>query len=48
MYEVKSYENLEELREINEELAERLLEEFEEGEWKTCAVAKKVDKSRKK
>ena len=33
MYEVKSYENLEELREINEELAERLLEEFAEGDW---------------
>ena len=48
MYEVKSYENLEELREINEELAERLLEEFAEGEWRTCAVDKKVDKSRKK
>ena len=33
MYEIKTYENLEELREENEELVERLLEEFEEGEW---------------
>ena len=48
MYEIKTYENLDELKEANEELANRLLEEFEEGEWRTCAVAKKVDKSRKK
>ena len=48
MYEIKTYENLEELREENEELVERLLEEFAEGEWRTCAVDKKVDKSRKK
>ena len=33
MYEIKTYENLEELKEINEELVERLLEEFDEGEW---------------
>ena len=33
MYEIKTYENLEELREENEELVERLLEEFDEGEW---------------
>ena len=48
MYEIKSYENLEELKEVNEGLVERLLEEFDEGEWRTCAVDKKVDKSRKK
>lgn len=48
MYKIKSYENMEELKEVNEELANRLLEEFDEGEWRTCAVAKKVDKSRKK
>lgn len=33
MYEIKTYENLEELREENEELVERLLEEFDEGDW---------------
>lgn len=33
MYEIKTYENLEELKEENEELVERLLEEFDEGEW---------------
>lgn len=33
MYEIKTYENLDELKEVNEELVERLLEEFEEGEW---------------
>ena len=33
MYEIKTYENLEELREENEELVERLLEEFAEGNW---------------
>ena len=33
MYDIKTYANLEELREENEELVERLLEEFDEGEW---------------
>lgn len=33
MYEIKTYENLEELKEENEELVERLLEEFDEGDW---------------
>lgn len=33
MYEIKTYDNLEELKQENEELVERLLEEFDEGDW---------------
>ena len=33
MYDIKTYENLENLKEDNKELAERLLEEFAEGDW---------------
>jgi phage protein len=33
MYEIKSYDNLEELKQENKELVERLLEEFDEGDW---------------
>ena len=33
MYEIKTYDNLEELKQENKELVERLLKEFDEGDW---------------
>ena len=32
MYEIKTYDNLEELKQENKELVERLLKEFDEGD----------------